>query len=150
MEEPYSFLPGRGYLIERFRPWKLATLGVAMLWLLYGAHTYRIPDWDVGISVLMAGLTYLCAPWSAATLGNALRYRPPGCLLHVLAALLLALFIVDWVYWTYHMALGNQMYRLDNFKSSFALYFLGGTVWMYPGSVGDFIRNLRALRKPAE
>ena len=37
--------------------WKLATLALGTAWLLWGALTLHIDDWDVGVSLIMAGLT---------------------------------------------------------------------------------------------
>ncbi len=51
-----TFLPDRQYFSELWRPWKLATFGIGMLWLLYGAVCYNICDWDVGISLSWADL----------------------------------------------------------------------------------------------
>lgn len=62
---------------ELRRPWKLATLAGGMAWLLYGALAHDFADWDVGISLLMGGLTFLCAPWTLRALWFCLRDRPP-------------------------------------------------------------------------
>jgi len=139
--------PDRPYLIELLRPWKLVTFGIGMAWLLYGAVNYGIADWDVGISLIMGGLTYVCAPWSVRVLLNALYNRPRGWPLQVLAALLVALLVVDSVYWVYHTAMGNLMFRLENFRASAALYFLAGTLWLYRGSARDFLVNVVSLLK---
>ncbi|HEU0264506.1 MAG TPA: hypothetical protein VFR01_02135 [Geobacterales bacterium] len=135
---PVTFIPDRDYLRELRRPWKLATLGMGLIWLLYGALCYDICDWDVGISLIMGGLTYLFAPWSVRTLYNAVRHRPRLWPLWVVAALVPAMFTVDWVYWLYHSFLGNPMLRWENFRASMALYFLCGMLWAYRGS----LRNL--------
>ncbi|RQW82132.1 MAG: hypothetical protein EHM79_18915 [Geobacter sp.] len=55
-----NLLPGTDYFLELRRPWKIVSFAVGMLWLFYGALCYEISDWDVGISLLMGGLTYLC------------------------------------------------------------------------------------------
>lgn len=140
------FMPDRNDFLELRRPWKLATFGIGMLWLLYGAVFYDICDWDVGISFIMGGLTYVFAPWSVRTIYNAIRCTPHGWPLRVLAALVPALFVVDWVYWLYHSALGNQMLRWENFKVSMALYFICGVLWCYRGSLSDIARELKAKR----
>lgn len=145
MLRPYSFWPDSNYVIELRRPWKLVTFSVGMLWLFYGAQNYGIADWDIGISIIMGGLTYLCAPWSVYIILNAARYRPAGWLWHIVAALVAALLVVDWVYWVYHTIMGNEMYRLENFVASSALYFLAGTVWLYRGSLQELLGNVRSL-----
>lgn len=151
MTEPgpnLPFLPDRHYFRELRRPWKLATLGIGLLWLLFGALCYHISDWDVGISLIMAGLTYLCAPWSVTTLYTALRFRPQAWLLRLLGALVPAIFTVDSVYWLYHTALGNRMIRWENFKVSMALYFICGLLWCYRGSLREMLREARTALRP--
>ncbi len=139
----YKLLPDRSYLLELRRPWKLATLAIGMGWLFYGAEAYGISDWDIGISLIMGGLTYVFAPWSLSIILNAARYRPHGWPLHVIAALLPAMFAVDWSYWLYHSAMGNRMLRWENFKVSSALYFICGSIWYYRGSLRDLVAAVR-------
>ncbi len=140
-----ELLPIQQYLAELVRPWKLLSFGVGMAWLLYGARNYGISDWDVGISLIMGGFTYLCAPWSVRVTLHCLRYRPRFWGLWIVAALFTAWIVVDGVYLLYHTAMGNQMLRLENFYASSALYFLVGSIWLYPGSLRDLLSNLRAL-----
>ncbi len=40
---------------------KNLTFLIGLSWLLYGALTYGYPDWDVGVSLLMATATYFTA-----------------------------------------------------------------------------------------
>lgn len=89
------FFPNRYYLLELLRPWKLATFGAGLSWLLYGAVCYGICDWDVGISLIMGGVTYAFAPWSVTTIYNAIRLRPNGWILHLVASFVPALFAVE-------------------------------------------------------
>lgn len=91
----YSFLPDKSYTQELIRPWKLVTFCIAMSWLLYGAVFYSILDWDIGVTVLMGGLTYLMAPWSVYIILSAIRYRPEFWCFHIAAALIAGLFVVD-------------------------------------------------------
>jgi hypothetical protein len=42
---------------EFLRPWKLITLTIGIAILIFGAYYEQSPDWDVGISILMAALT---------------------------------------------------------------------------------------------
>ncbi|MFC1748240.1 hypothetical protein ACFL2V_05475 [Pseudomonadota bacterium] len=143
----YSFLPDRAYCRELYRPWKLFSFCIAMSWLLYGALNYDIGDWDVGVTLIMGGLTYLMAPWSVYIIISAIRYRPRLWYFHVLAALLAGLFVVDWAYMLYHTAIGNQIFRDANFYASAPLYFMAGTVWLYRGSLKELWTNIRRLIK---
>ena len=141
----YTFLPDKAYFLELRRPWKIATFVIGLSWLLYGALVYDISDWDIGISVIMGGLTYVFAPWSLYVILNAIRYRPRGWQLHLIAALLPAMSAVDWSYWLYHSAMGNRMLRWENFKVSSALYFICGAIWYYRGSLRDLIAEIKRL-----
>ena len=141
-----SLLPDRKYFLELRRPWKIVSFSAGMLWLFYGAVCYEISDWDIGISLLMGGLTYLCAPWSVVTIHRAIKYRPHAWPVRIVIALLPAMFAVDWVYWLYHSAVGNQMLRWENFKVSMALYFLCGIAWCYRGSLRELLAEIRRQR----
>jgi len=141
----YSFLPDKDYLKELVRPWKILSFFIAMAWLLYGALNFGIQDWDVGVTLVMGGLTYLLAPWSVFVISSALRYRPRLWYLQIVAALVAAFFVVDWVYVLYHAIAGNQTLREANFYASMPLYFLAGTLWLYRGSLKDAIDNIKKL-----
>mgnify|MGYP001197088851 CR=1 FL=1 len=144
-----ELLPVQQYLAELKRPWKLLSLVVGMAWLLHGAINYGISDWDVGISLIMGCLTYLFAPWSVRVTLHYLRYRPRFWGLWIAAALFVGWIVVDGVYFVYHTAMGNQMLRVENFYTSSALYFLAGAIWLYSGSLRDFLSNVRALVRGA-
>lgn len=139
----YAFLPDRAYARELVRPWKLITFCISMGCLLYGSFFYNIADWDVGITILMGCLTYLMAPWSVFIIISAVRYRPGYWPLHIIAALIAGLFVVDWAYMGYHTLMGNHTFREANFYASMPLYFLAGTVWLYRGSLTDFFENMK-------
>lgn len=144
----YSVLPDKAYFRELLRPWKLASFGLGMVWLFYGAVMYGIGDWDIGVSIVMGALTYLCAPWSVYVIGSACISRPRLWWLHVLAALAVAVLVVDTSYLLYHSIVGNPVYRDANFCASLPLYFLAGTIWLYRGSLRSFLSELRsALRR---
>jgi hypothetical protein len=144
-----SFLPDRVYLTELARPWKLVSFAIGMGWLLFGALNYGISDWDIGISLLMGGLTYLSAPWSVGTILEAVRYRSRGWLLRIAMGLFVAWIVVDGVYVLYHTIMGNQTFRVENLFASSALYFLAGSIWLYRGSLREFLANVRRVFRSA-
>lgn len=146
----YSIYPDKTYLAELARPWKLVSFTCAMGWLLFGALNYGIQDWDVGVTLIMGGLTYLLAPWSVYITLSAIRYRPAHWYLHIAAAFIVAMFVVDWVYMLYHHVAGNPTYRDANFKVSMPLYFLAGTTWLYRGSMKELISNIMQLGRRAD
>lgn len=117
---------------ELARPWKLVTLALGLAWLIHGALTLNIPDWDVGVSLIMAGLTYLSAPWSARVVMRR-RWR----------LLPLALFFwwlaVDGAYLAWHGWMGNPTFREANFIASSALYWLCGFIWLPRASLREIL-----------
>lgn len=93
----------------------------------------------------MGVLTYMMAPWSVYIILSAIRYRPKFWYLHVSAALLAGLFVVDPVYMLYHTIMENQTLREANFFASTPLYFLAGSVWLYRGSLKELVENIKNL-----
>jgi hypothetical protein len=140
--------PDRAYFRECLRPWKLGTFAVAMALLLTGAVVYRVSDWDVGITIVMGSLTYLCAPWSVRVLIVCVRERPRGAAWWMVASLSVAWVVVDGVYVAYHTLVGNRMLRGWNLLLSSALYFMAGIFWLYRGSLRELLVDVcRALRR---
>jgi hypothetical protein len=74
--------------------WKSATFLVGFGWLIWGSYCLDYPDWTVGVSIVMAGSTYLTADWFIRVLKHR-RYA-----LWPLAALA-AWWCVDGSYWAY-------------------------------------------------
>jgi len=139
----HSFLPDKSYWKELIRPWKLVTFAIAMATLIYGALYYRFSDWDVGVTIVMGGLTYLTAPWSVQTIADSIRYRKRYWIYQIIAALFVAFFVIHWSYMIYHGLVGNQTMPLWNLYASTPIYFLAGITWLYKGSVSEFMLNLR-------
>jgi hypothetical protein len=137
-------LPDAGYWRELRRPWKVSTFGVGLGWLVFGALNYGIGDWDVGVSLLMATLTYCLAPWSVALIGGAARRRNARGLAQVALSVSTAVLVVDTSYVVYHTLVGNPLYREANFYASFPLYYVAGMVWLYRGSLADFLAEFRS------
>ncbi|HSV58576.1 MAG TPA: hypothetical protein VLJ19_06720 [Variovorax sp.] len=124
---------------EYLRPWKIATLALGINALIVGGKMEKSPDWDTGISVLMALLTYFTAPWVMRVLLEHNWRKAP-------LALFWAWLSVDGVYWAYNAALPDIAgWRGDNFPASLSLYMMCGVLWLYRGSVAEFKAELRAL-----
>lgn len=124
---------------EYLRPWKLATLALGINTLIYGALLEKSPDWDIGISVIMAVATYFTAPWAMRVLLER-RYSwwPLAAFWTWLS--------VDGVYWAYNRALEDIAgWREVNFPASLALYGMCGVIWLYRGSLAQFKGEVRAL-----
>ncbi len=124
---------------EYLRPWKLTTLAIGIALLVAGAYHYAAPDWDIPISFIMASFAYLTAPWSMRVLlERQWRLLP--------AVLLVAWFSVDgcyWIYWRYKNPVALDLMREANFPASLSLYGLCGVLWLYRGSLREFLADSR-------
>jgi len=121
------------------RPWKLATLVVGMSWLIWGALTLDIGDWDVGVSLLMGGFTYLLAPMGARIL-----MRRQWTFLPL--SLLAWWWCVDGVYLAWHLSVGNPIYREANAYASTCLFWLCAFIWLPRGPLVAIFRNPKRVR----
>ena len=121
---------------EYLRPWKLASFACGLALLIVGADWYHIPDWDYAISIIIATLTYLTAPWAV----DVLRYRR-------WRRLPLALFwywlTVDGSYWVYWQSVRPDALdmRVANFLASSCLYWLCGMIWLHRGPLRDLLQR---------
>jgi len=126
---------------EYARPWKLVTLAFGIALLVAGSFYEPAPDWDVPISFIMAGLTYLAAPWSVRVLFERRWKLLP-------AALIATWFAVDgcyWIYWHFRNPAALELMRSANFAASLPLYGLCGVAWAYRGSLRELVADLRRL-----
>jgi hypothetical protein len=126
---------------EFLRPWKLVSFAIGLALLIAGALLGLAPDWDIPISVIMATLAYLTAPFSLRVLVER-RWR----LLPV--ALFAAWFTVDgcyWLYWHFVDPAALAMMRSANFWASLALYGTCGVLWLYQGSMTQFWRDTKIV-----
>lgn len=121
---------------EFIRPWKLSTLAAGLALLIVGSYAQPAPDWDIGISIIMAVLTYLTAPTTIRLLASR---RPMAALL----AIPLAWFSVDGAYWIYwSMVDPNALIMRDaNAWASTPLYFMMGMVWLHQGSLKELLKH---------
>lgn len=125
-----------GLVRDYVRPWKLASLGIGLGLLLIGADYYQAPDWDYSVSVIMAMLAYLTAPWAVRVL-----------MLRRWKWLPLALFwyyiTVDGGYWLYWHTVnpGALEMREANFLASSCLYWLCGFIWLHDGPLSTLLKR---------
>lgn len=127
------------YLDEYLRPWKLITLGIGIALLIAGSYYYDAPDWDVPISFIMALLAYFTAPWSMRVLVERQWKLWP-------AMIFATWFTVDGsyaIYWHFKDPVALELMRSANFPASLSLYGMCGVLWLYRGSVVEFLSDTR-------
>lgn len=126
-------------MTEYFRPWKLISLAIGIALLILGSFYYNAPDWDIPISLIMAVLAYLTAPWSLRViLERKWRLWP--------AMLFFTWFTVDGcyaIYWHFQDPAALEMMRDVNFPASLSLYGMCGIVWLYRGSLRQLFSDLQ-------
>ncbi len=124
---------------EYLQPWKLATLAIGLGLLLVGANYYHAPDWDYTISLIMAILTYLTAPWAVRFLmARNWKMVPLGLLFYYVT--------VDgcyWLYWHFIKPDALEM-REANFYASSCLFWLCGFLWLHNGSLRELLNHTKS------
>lgn len=129
---------------EFLRPWKLVTFALGTGLMLLGSRYTPAPDWDIPVSLIMCTLAYLTAPWSLRVLlERRWRLWP--------AMLFLTWFTVDGsyaIYWYFTDPEVLALMREVNFPASLSLYGMCGVVWLYRGSLGEFVAELRRCFRP--
>jgi hypothetical protein len=134
-------IPKLSTLVEYKRPWKLFTLICGISLLIVGAYLTPAPDWDVPVSLIMAILTYLTAPWGMRVLlTRDWKFWP--------LMLFWMWFSVDGayaVYWYFKDPAALELMRSANFPASLSLYGLCGIIWLYQGSLKQLFSEFKAV-----
>jgi len=133
----------KSWLAEYKRPWKLVTLALGIGLLILGSFCYEAPDWDIPISLIMAILAYLTAPWSLRVIMERRWHLWP-------AMLFATWFTVDgsyWIYWHFKNPIALELMREANFLASLSLYGMCGVVWLYRGSLVELSSDIGAIFK---
>ena len=126
-------------LSELLRPWKLLTLAVGIGLLIAGSIYQPAPDWDIPVSLIMAVVAYLTAPWSMRVMVERRWSLWP-------VMLFLTWFGIDgcyWIYWSWKYPMALELMREANAPASLSLYWMCGLVWYYRGTLCDFLRDAR-------
>ncbi len=124
-------------LIELRRPWKLLTLAIGVALLIVGAFNYEAPDWDIAISLIMAAVAYVTAPWSMRVMVQRQWGRWP-------VMIFLTWFGVDgcyWLYWSWKNPIALELMREANAPASLSLYWACGLIWYYRGTLMEARRE---------
>ena len=128
----------RSYGCELLRPWKLITLAAGIGLLVIGSFHYQAPDWDIPVSFIMAGFTYLFSGWTIRVILER-RWRD------VPWAALATWWCVDGcyaLYWSQVNPLALDTMRDANWPASLALYGLCGIIWIWNGSLKSLYEYL--------
>lgn len=129
---------------ELLRPWKLSTLAIGIILLVFGSFYYQAPDWDIPISLIMAGLSYLTASQSMhVILERRWRLWP--------LMLFSTWFTVDgcyWIYWHFKNPMALELMRTANAPASLSLYWMCGLVWYYRGTLHELWSEHLSSQKP--
>jgi hypothetical protein len=132
--------PPTSWTTEWLRPWKLFSLACGIALLFAGSYRYAALDWDIPISLIMAILTYLTAPWSLrVVLERRWKLLP--------LALFATWFTVDgcyWIYWHFKNPMALEWMREANFPASLSLYGACAVIWLYRGSLREMQAEIRA------
>lgn len=102
---------------------KLSTFAIGLAMLIGGALYLDYPDWDIGISLVMAFATFASAEWVASVLWQGRwRWLP--------LAFFWTWLSVDGVYWAYWSIVRPEtMIREGQWQTSLCLYALCGIIW---------------------
>ena len=109
-------------------PWNIGSLLVGIGLLIAGSFYYEALDWDIPISLIMAGFSYLSAAWSLNVLVKREWRKFP-----------LMFFFTWWtvdgcyaLYWYFKNPVALELMREANWPASLALYWACGVVWSMP------------------
>lgn len=108
--------------------WNLATVAIGVALLIAGSFWYEAPDWDIPISLIMAGFSYLTAAWSLKVLVKRDWKKFP-------LMLLFTWWTVDGcyaLYWFFQNPAALELMREANWPASLSLYWACGLIWSVP------------------
>jgi hypothetical protein len=130
-------------LAEQRRLWKIATFLIGLSLLVIGSFYYQAPDWDIPVSIIMAGFTYLTAGWSMHVIAER-RWREWP----------LMIFVTWWcvdgcyaLYWSLVNPEALAFMRDANWPASLSLYWACGIVWYWNGSLHELWQALKRIGK---
>lgn len=128
-------MPLSATLTECLRPWKLGAFVVGLGLLIVGSYLFPAPDWDIPISIIMAGFTYLTAGWSMHVMAERCWRDWP-------LMLVLTWWCVDGCYALYWSIVDPQalaFMRNANWPVSLPLYWICGLVWYWNGPLNQLL-----------
>ena len=118
----------------------MLTLAIGIGLLLVGSALYPAPDWDLGISFIMPGFTYLFSGWSMHVMFERCWRQWP-------MMILLTWWCVDGcyaLYWGIKSPEVLELMRDANWPASLSLYWICGLVWFWNGTWKEFFTLIKS------
>jgi hypothetical protein len=126
-------------LDELARPWKIGTLAIGVVLLIWGSYHYTAPDWNIAVSLIMALFAYLTAGWTMHVMVER-RWRDFPMMI------LATWWSVDGcyaLYWYLKNPAVLDLMRTANAPASLCLYWMCGLVWYWNGSLKELVARLK-------
>lgn len=110
-------------------------VAIAGLIILISTGVYEnLPDWSVGLSLIMGGATIATAP----TAVKWIREQSEYCIFGISTSV----FVSDFLYQIYNVLAHNPVLRYENFMVSFPLYWIVGIIMYYLDLLEDYLYSL--------
>lgn len=111
--------------------WRFGTFAVGLYLLYFGSLLYHAPDWDLGVSVLMAVATAAVMPMFHGCVVVAIIHKVPTArVLAGLQAFFIGCFPVQVVYSLYWQWMGTpEVQAFENFGASWVLFLACWVIW---------------------
>ena len=136
----YPAFSVKKYFQELFRSWKVGTFVLALSYYVWGAFYYRLPTWDVPVSIIMSVLTYVFAPWVVNSVLYLFKNRPKGWIVKVIICLVVTYGCASGSYEIYHMFWGIGRHPPTywvNLYYSTLIFLAAGIFWKFEGSFSE-------------
>lgn len=132
------------YFIGLFRPWKFISFIVGTTFFVWGAFYWRLPTWDVGVSIFMSVLCYLLAPLSMKLAIEAIKKHNRFWLFKLVISLMLVYFVGSGSYEIYNTIRMGQhpVTYWENLFFSIPVTIIAGLIWQFDGSFKDLIKTV--------
>ncbi len=126
------------YFQDLLQPWKLVSLLLGIMFLIWGAGFFNVPDWDIGVSFAMAIPTYLTAGWVMRKVSDHEYYLFVLCGFYMM----LSVDTSYYVYWAFVNPTVIGTFRFANDGVSSAMYLTYGLILYPQGSLKQVSSSL--------
>lgn len=133
-------------ITEYFRFWKLMGLCLTICFLIIGSIIFKLPDWDIPISIIMALLTYILSPISLWLLLNLKNQTLLTKIIKTIISSCFCWLTVDFIYCSYNNYFYHHYYRESNFIVSFVLYWISSLFLGYSGDFKSLCKDIQKIK----